>query len=147
MGKKSRRPDSLVASTGRARALYVRLAPELALRFASPPLEERFCWVLYVGKAGERDGTRDTIKNRYQQEYSKYVGQNATCLWEDTAAESREQRLSRYLTLRPLEYWFLTLDDVRDIQVLERKLIRLLRPPLNQQHGRKLRSGKTVPAF
>jgi hypothetical protein len=68
-------------------------------------------------------------------------------LWEDTPTESREQRLSRYLTLRPLEYWFLILDDVRDIEVLERKLIRMLWPPLNRQHKRKLRPGKTVPAF
>lgn len=121
--------------------------PELALRFAATPLEERFFWVLYIGKAGERDGTKSTIKNRYQQEYSKYVGQNASCLWDDTPAERREQRLSRYLTLRPLEYWFLILDNIRDIEVLERKLIRMLRPPLNQQHGRKLRPGQTIPAF
>jgi hypothetical protein len=130
------------------RGLYMFVwRPRLALTFAAAPMEERFCWVLYVGRAGEKDAKKDTIRHRYQQEYSKYVGQNATCLWDVAPAEKREERLSRYLTLRPLEYWFLTLDDVRDIEVLERKLIRMLRPPLNQQHGRKLRPGKAVPAF
>lgn len=130
------------------RGLYMFVwRPGLALQFASAPQEERFCWVLYIGKAGEKDAVRDTIRHRYQQEYSKYVGQNATCLWDETPAESREQRLSRYLTLRPLEYWFLTLTDVRDIELLEKRLIRTLRPPLNQQYGPKLRPGKTVPAF
>jgi hypothetical protein len=46
-----------------------------------------------------------------------------------------------------LEYWYLTLDNVRDIELLEKRLIRMLRPPLNQQHGRRLRPGKPVPAF
>src|SRR5437764_5133412 len=70
------------------RGLYMFVwRPELALRFAAAPLEERFSWVLYVGKAGERDAKKDTIRNRYQGEYSKYVGQNATCLWEDAPAE------------------------------------------------------------
>src|SRR5262249_51416484 len=121
--------------------------PRLALKFASAPLEERFCWVLYIGKAGEKDGVKDTIRDRYQSEYSKYVGQDATCLWDHSPAEKREQRLARFLTLRPLEYWFLTMTDFKDIEILEKKLIRMLCPPLNHQHGRKLRPGKSVPAF
>lgn len=130
------------------RGLYMFVwKPQLALKFEQAPAEERFCWVLYVGKAGEKDATADTIRNRYLSEYSKYVGKDATCLWDHTPAESREDRLSRFLTLRPLEYWFLTLENVRDIELLERRLIKMLRPPLNQQYGRKLRVGKPVPAF
>lgn len=130
------------------RGLYMFVwRPQLALKFAHAPLEERFCWVLYVGKAGQKDAASDTIRNRYQSEYFKYVGKDATCLWDTTPAENREQRLARFLTLRPLEYWFLILENVWDIEVLERKLIRMLRPPLNQQHGRRLRPGKPVPAF
>lgn len=121
--------------------------PELCLRFSSPPTEERFCWVLYVGKAGTNEGKSDTIKHRFQSEYSKYVAQDAACLWETHAAIERKERLARYLTLRPLEYWLLTISEIRDILVLEKKLIRMLRPPLNQQHGPKLRPGKPTPAF
>lgn len=139
---------ALAAMLPAERGLYMFVwRPMLALKFAQPPNEERFCWVLYVGKAGQSDGTSDTLKDRYGSEYCKYVAKDATCLWDETPAESREERLSRYLTLRPLEYWYLTLDNVRDIEVLEKRLIRMLRPPLNQQHGRRLRPGKPVPAF
>jgi hypothetical protein len=46
-----------------------------------------------------------------------------------------------------LEYWYLLLDDARDIPVIERKLVSLLAPPLNIQHGPKLKVGKPQPAF
>jgi hypothetical protein len=121
--------------------------PEFTLRFAAPPEIERLSWVLYVGKAGKQGGTTDTIKHRYIGEYSKYVGKDPSCLWDSNAPKDREDRLARYLTLRPLEYWFLIVEDLRDILILERKLIRLLRPPLNQQHGPRIRPGKPVPAF
>lgn len=92
-------------------------------------------------------GKNDTIKHRYMTEYSKYVGKDPSCLWDSHAPRDREEKLARYLALRPLEYWFLQIPDVRDILILERKMIRMLRPPLNQQHGPKIRPGKTVPAF
>ena len=75
--------------------------PELVLHFAGSS-EQRFNWVLYVGKAGKKDGTRDTLKHRYQSEYSKYVARDPSCLWKNgEPAFDREARLARYLTLRP----------------------------------------------
>lgn len=121
--------------------------PDFCFRFESLPAVERVNWVLYVGKAGTEQGTHDTIKHRYRTEYSKYVGKDPSRLWDREPATSREQRLSRYLTLRPLEYWFLALTKESDIELFERKLIRLLQPPLNQQYGPKIRPGKPVPAF
>lgn len=122
--------------------------PEIEFHF-DPQEVERISWILYIGKAGIDGGTDDTIKDRYQTEYSKYVGKDASCLWSDTCASTREEKLSRYLTLRPLEYWFLPLDRfaVREIALMEKQLIRLFRPPLNKQYGVTLRPGKTQPAF
>ncbi len=140
--------ETLGASLPDERGLYMFVwRPEFVFRFAAAPDTERFCWALYVGKAGIEEGKNDTIRTRYLSEYAKYVGRDASCLWADPPPADREQRLSRYLTLRPLEYWFLTLSTVRDIELFERKLIRLLQPPLNFQHGPKIRPGKTIPAF
>ena len=122
--------------------------PELIFRFSAAPEIEQFSWVLYVGKAGTEEGKSDTLRSRYVNEYSKYVGKDASCLWGNSVPVDREQRLSCYLTLRPLEYWFLPIATVKDIPVLERRFIRLLRPPLNLQHsGPRIRPGKTMPAF
>ena len=101
-------------------------------------------WVLYIGKAGGPGG-KGTIRNRYTSEYSKYVGQDPSPLWDTQVVTKRDKRLARYLTLRPLDFWFLPIDDVQEIERLERKLIKLLRPPLNDQHGAKLRAGNPIP--
>ncbi len=121
--------------------------PELSLPFENGS-KEQLSWILYVGKAGVETGTHDTIRDRYLTEYRKFVGGDVTSLWEKSPANAREERLARYLTLRPLEYWFLLLEAPRDIQILERKLIRMLSPPLNKQMaGPRLKSGTPVPAF
>ena len=104
-------------------------------------------FVLYVGKAGVDGGVSDTIKSRYQSEYSKYIAKDASALWDQSIAETREDRLEKYLTLRPLEYWFLPVERVKDIPQMEKQLIKMLRPPLNTQHGIRLRPGKSEPAF
>lgn len=140
--------ESLGTSLPDERGLYMFVwRPELTFRFSAAPQTERPCWALYVGKAGTEDGTKDTIRQRYLSEYSKYVGRDASCLWDAKDAVERHDRLARYLTLRPLEYWFLPMLNVRDIGLLERKIIKLLNPPLNRQHGVKIKPGKTVPAF
>ncbi len=140
--------DSLGSSLPDECGLYMFVwRPELIFRFSAAPAAERLSWALYVGKAGTQDGTRDTLRQRYLSEYSKYVGKDASCLWDTKPIEKREHKLARYLTLRPLEYWFLTMLEVRDIEVLERRLIRMLNPPLNSQHGVKIRPGKPEPAF
>lgn len=117
--------------------------PKFSVRFTSEQ-SASFRWVLYVGKAGEEGGS-GSIKNRYLTEYSKYVGKDASQLWETKEATKREEKLARYLTLRPLEFWYLTMGNVQEIARLEHRLIKLLRPPLNIQHGAKLRLGKPQP--
>jgi hypothetical protein len=121
--------------------------PDVALRFASAPEVERFFWVLYIGKAGEPEAPNATIRSRYKSEYTKYVGRDPSCLWDGSSPDTRESRLTKYLTLRPLEFWYLSIDQVSEIVLLEKRLLKLLKPPLNYQHGPKLRLGKPMPAF
>lgn len=121
--------------------------PNIALRFAAPPNVERCFWILYVGKAGGLDSPGATIRSRYSSEYRRYVGRDPSCLWNGPAPETRELRLARYLTLRPLEFWYLTIEKISEIPLVEKRLLKLLRPPLNYQHGPKLRPGKTTSAF
>lgn len=135
--------DSLPAERG----LYMFVwCPQLTLEIENP--RSKFCpsWVLYVGKAGVEGGTHDTIQHRYVSEYSKYVGSDPSSLWDTPAADDRHARLGRYLSLRPLEHWFLPLKNPKDISHLERNLIRILNPPVNRQHGAKLRATITEPA-
>lgn len=111
-----------------------------------PEQSVNFPWVLYVGKAGGPEGN-GVIRNRYQNEYCKFVGGDASQLWKTQEPTKREERLARYLTLRPLEFWWLTIDNIYEIERLERKLISSLRPPLNDHYGVKLRAGKPVPVI
>lgn len=104
-------------------------------------------WILYIGKAGKEGGSNDTIQHRYQTEYSKYVGKSVSVVWNQSPSQTRSERLAKYLTLRPLEYWFLQLTELNDIGLLERQLIRTFRPPLNRHHGAVLRAQKPEPAF
>lgn len=121
--------------------------PEMIMPFANGTTEQA-SWVLYVGKAGIEEGASDTLRTRYTSEYKRFVGGDVSSLWNREAASDREARLARYLAMRPMEYWFLLLDSARDVQLLERKLIRMLAPPLNRQLvGPRLRSGTPVPAF
>jgi len=138
--------DSLGYSLPDVTGLYMFVwRPTLEFRFDASREAERLCWILYIGKAGTEGGSKDTIRNRYLSEYSKYVGKDPSCLWDQRTPTSREDRLARYLTLRPLEYWFLEIDHIPDIPILERKLIRMMQPPLNRHHGPKIRLGKPVP--
>lgn len=121
--------------------------PDLHFPFESGS-PERIPWILYVGKAGRVAGDHDTIRHRYLHEYHAFVGGDVALLWNREPPRDREDRLKRYLCLRPLEYWFLLLDDPNDIYLLERKLIRMLAPPLNRQlAGPRLIPGRPKPAF
>jgi hypothetical protein len=140
-------PD-LGASLPDRRGVYMFVwRPSLVMPFEDGT-SERSWWVLYVGKAGTDEGTSDTVRSRYRSEYSRRVAGDVASLWSKNPAKDRRERLERYLSMRPLEYWFLLVDSPRDVQALEKKMIRLLTPPLNVQHaGPRLRSGTPTPAF
>lgn len=149
-GKWERRKavPNLGQSLPRERGIYAFVwKPDFVFRFAASPEIEQLSWVLYVGKAGEEGGKNDTIHHRYVNEYSRYVGRDVSGLWDRSIPTRREERLARFLTLRPLEYWFLLVPEISDIPVLERRLIKLLQPPLNRQYGPTISPGKPVPAF
>ena len=108
---------------------------------------EYFRWVLYIGKAGVEEGQSDTLRDRYRNGYAKYVGEDPSSLWDKPQENpKREAMLERYLTLRPLEFWYLSVGDINEIRVLEKKLIKTLNPPLNKQHGKRLLVGTPEPA-
>ena len=102
---------------------------------------------LYVGKAGNQGGS--TLRTRYK-EYSAFIAGDMGKLWETNHPKTRNAMLAKWLTLKPLEYWFLSLPTVEDDEIsrLEKRLIRLLNPPLNRSHKPSLRiAAKTSPAF
>ena len=100
--------------------------------------------VLYVGRAG---GTsQNTLRERYK-DYRKYLRGDPAQLWEDGEPLTRPARLTRYLTLRPLEYWFMVIDQPGEVDSAEERLIRILNPPLNKDRRPKLRPRPAVDAF
>ena len=122
--------------------------PGIRFAFAAPVVpDHNLAWVLYVGKAGVEGGEKDTLHQRFSSDYARFVGQHPDALWaRDTGAVDRDAQLSRYLTLRPLEYWYLTITDVARIKDIESRLVSSLRPPLNKR-GLLARHGATEPAF
>lgn len=138
---------ALAESLPAIRGLYMFVwCPRLSLEIESP--RSAFCpkWVVYVGKAGGEGGTHDTIRDRYRSEYSRYVGSDPKSLWRSPSKDDRSERLARFLSLRPLEYWFLEIKQAEEIPHLERALIKILNPPVNRQHGTTLRAVETEPA-
>jgi hypothetical protein len=111
------------------------------------PVPWRFPCVLYVGEAGAGQ-SKNTLRGRYKGEYSKLVDGDPEQLWTSRPRErrSRAELLKHYLTLFPLEYWFLEIDDPSQVAPLERRLLQLLNPPLVQQNRAQL-VGKPEPAF
>ena len=67
-------------------------------------------WMLYVGRAGSSESAR-TLKERYRSEYGKYVGGDPENLWSSDPLINRADLLRRYLSIWPLEYWFLVVED------------------------------------
>lgn len=106
----------------------------------------RPAWVLYVGRAGSAESTR-TLKDRYKEEYSKYVSGSAENLWASEYPRTRAQKLSKYLTMFPLQYWFATIQNRAAIPDLEDRLIKLLSPPLNTHQQPRVRRHAEEPAF
>jgi hypothetical protein len=107
--------------------------------------------VLYVGKAGTDDAGRRTgssLRQRYRS-YSKHLRSDPDVLWSRSEPRTRSELLDRYLCLRPLEYWFTTVERYEHVPVLEDRLIKMLNPPCNRQRVPKItaRLGRATPAF
>lgn len=123
--------------------------PEFSLFMASDEKSHKFRHILYVGKTGGT-GSQNTLKNRYNSEYAKYVGGDPKILWEPLDVRTREDMLKRYLTLHPLEFWYVEFPETSKdhIDSYEEYLRKLLCPPCNiQQPKTRVRRGPACPAF
>ena len=103
-------------------------------------------WVLYVGRAGSADSQR-TLKDRYRGEYCKYVAGDPEQLWLADSDRTRASTLKKYLSIWPLEYWYLIVDDRAKVPLLEDRLIKLFSPPLNRLGRLRVATGEPKPAF
>ena len=123
--------------------------PKIEFDFGAHAKRERLMYPLYVGKAGIQGGTFDTIRNRFRQDYQRFMQKSPAVLWDTTnPPRSREDRLRCFLSLRPLEYWYLPVEDrslVERVESIERRLLALLSPPINNHHSTGLRPGTTRP--
>ncbi|MGV9303844.1 hypothetical protein ACWDLG_10775 [Nonomuraea sp. NPDC003727] len=98
-----------------------------------------FHQVLYIGQAGGSGQGGNTIRNRFK-DYCKHLRGDPEVLWTQEPPTTRSARLTHYLALRPLEFWFATVEDRPKIKNLESRLINLYNPPLNSQNGPRLRA-------
>jgi len=120
--------------------------PSFAFGDGKPPFSAS--WILYVGKAGTPGGQADTFRDRYRT-YRRFLEGHPRNLWvRPSGPRSRRELLETYLTLRPLEFWCLSVTDLEYIPTLERRILHLLQPPLNiQNSGPRARLGKPMPAW
>lgn len=103
--------------------------------------------VLYLGQAGAGQYRQATLRSRYKSGYSKYFPGDPAQLWDEREVIQRNARLERYLTLRPLEFWFTVVQNREQIGLLEDRLIQMLNPPINRDRRPKLVRGRAQPAF
>jgi hypothetical protein len=131
------------------RGIYMFVwCPILKFQFCDPSDHvKQLYFPIYIGKAGTENGTKDTLKHRFLREYKNYVGNDPINLLSSEHQNDRKERLEKFLSVRPLEYWYLVIPNLNDISYLESKLIRLLYPPINRQYGPRMKPGKTVAAF
>jgi hypothetical protein len=106
--------------------------PSLSFRLAADPDRPVIPpYILYVGQAGGK--SNNNLRGRYKGEYAHYVGADPSVLWStDTGRQVRQERLQRYLTIVPLEYWWSVIEDRDKILQLERRLNYMLSPPLSR---------------
>ncbi|MEJ8652805.1 hypothetical protein WKI65_33265 [Streptomyces sp. MS1.AVA.3] len=100
--------------------------------------EGGFHQVLYIGHAGGAGELGNTLRNRFK-DYKKHLRGNPEDLWTREPPTTRAGRLTHYLALHPLEFWFATVADRSMIRNLEDRLIHLYSPPINIQGRPKLR--------
>ncbi|MEV4786607.1 hypothetical protein AB0K53_14345 [Streptomyces tuirus] len=115
--------------------------------------EGTFPYILYIGQAGgtQRNGSNDssnTLRKRFK-DYKRHLNGDAENLWTRQEPRRRAGRLSHFLPLGPLEFWCSSMEDRARISGLEKRLIRLYNPPLNDQHRPRIRAkfGKTRNAW
>ncbi|WAX78798.1 hypothetical protein [Streptomyces sp. KMM 9044] len=136
--------ENLADSLPQEAGLYMfvwRPTFKLAMADNSP---SSFHQILYIGQAGGAGQQGNTLRNRYR-EYKKYLNGNPEALWATQPPDTRRGRLTHYLTLRPLEYWFTTIADRSQIENLETRLIDLYNPPANVQKRPKLHARVVGP--
>jgi hypothetical protein len=121
--------------------------PSFELQMAKPPPQRvPFPWVLYVGRTGDAS-SKNTLKKRYREAYAKVVAGDPEALWDARQPRSRAERLRRYLSIVPLEFWYTVVSNVDAIAELERRLFNLFAPPFNVSGGPRLHPTKPEKAF
>jgi hypothetical protein len=138
--------ESLTSALPDEPGLYMFVwRPQFQFQIDGRPASGSFPQLLYVGQAGaSKADYGNTIRRRYK-EYRRYLRANPESLWADSEPKTREQRLSCYLPLRPMEFWCSTVTDRNRIRGLEKRLIRLWNPPLNDSDRPKLRGRLGAP--
>lgn len=147
-GFESRRATHTLAdSIPNAPGIYLFVwSPSFYLRSAAARTPDlSFDTVIYVGKAGSED-SKGTLKSRYKSEYSRYVGQDADRLWQESV-DKRTELLTKWLNLEPLYLWYAVIEDRSSINKVERDLINLLNPMINRSGRSSLVTRATSPAF
>lgn len=140
--------DGLAASLPDDPGLYMFVwRPTFGLTM-SDGTESKFHQILYIGQAGGAKQQGNTLRNRYK-DYRKHLRGNPEDLWVAEPPTTRAGRLTHFLTLRPLEFWFTTVGDRSLIENLESRLINLYNPPANTQKRPRLRGhiGNRQPAL
>ena len=128
-------------------ALRFAVSPATAAQTKTMPavMPDSLSYVLYVGQTGAGGGS-GTFYQRYKS-YTTYVAGDPARLWEEPPVVTRQSRLARFLTLRPLEFWYAIVDDAGEIDWLEDQLMKLLNPPLNGPKSPKVRPRKPEPVM
>lgn len=104
------------------------------------PCDGTFRHILYIGQAGGSPGeNKNTLRNRYR-DYRKHFKGNPEDLWVKGEPRKRAEKLTHYLQLGPLEFWCAVVEDRAKIENLEKRLIRLYNPPVNNIHTPRLRA-------
>ena len=119
--------------------------PPLTLTRHEPHDSQQLLYVLYVGRAGGPDSS-STLHQRYKN-YIRYFASDPKSLWSNQPLDSRDARMKCFLSLEPLEYWFLSCAATSTIHEIEARLQSVLNPPLNARRERVLRAGPSRKAF
>lgn len=121
--------------------------PVFQFRIAEQRRSGSLYQILYIGQAGGAgNGSSNTLRGRYR-DYIGFLQSEPAQMWAEPAGRTRKEVLARYLTLRPLEYWWTIVKDREFIASLEDRLIKLLNPPGNINRGPVLRPGTPQPAL